>query len=108
MINQPFVVPALLIILVSLPLVFGLIPKNRFYGFKTPKTLSDDQVWYRSNRYGARALIFSCLAYLLVAKLVPATGNGGTDFSVWLLHFAVFALPLFTAIMLTLRYVRRL
>jgi uncharacterized membrane protein len=108
MTQQPFLVPAALIILVSIPLVFGMIPRNRFYGIRTAKTLSDDGVWRKSNRFGAWALIFSCLSYFLVAKLFPTTGQNAADFSRWLLHLAVFLLSLFASLMVTLRYIRKL
>jgi hypothetical protein len=107
MTKQPFFIPALLIILASIPLIFGLIPKNRFYGIRTAKTLSDDRTWYSSNRFGAWTLIFSCVTYLLVAWEIPAVGPGGTDFSLWLMHVAVFALPLFASIMLTIRHIKK-
>lgn len=34
----------------SIPLIRGRIPPNRIYGFRTPKTLSDPQIWYEANR----------------------------------------------------------
>jgi hypothetical protein len=108
MTKQPFFIPAILLILISIPLIFGLIPKNRFYGIRTAKAMSDDSTWYRSNRFGAWAFIFSCMTYLLVAWKLPAVGPGGTDFSLWLLHFAVFALPLPASLILTIRYTKKL
>jgi len=41
---------------VSLPLVASRIPRNGLYGFRTPKTLASDAVWYEANRYAGRAL----------------------------------------------------
>jgi hypothetical protein len=38
--SQPFFVPAVIIFVVSLPLVLGLVPRNRIYGIRTRKTLS--------------------------------------------------------------------
>jgi hypothetical protein len=34
----------------SLPLALGLVPRNRFYGFRVPATLRDDRVWQVTNR----------------------------------------------------------
>ena len=48
--TQPFFVPAVIILVVSLPLVLGLIPRNRVYGIRTRQTLSDDRTWYSVNR----------------------------------------------------------
>lgn len=107
MTQQPFFLPAVLILLASIPLVFGMVPRNRFYGIRTAKTLSDEGVWRKSNRFGAWALIFSCLSYLLVARQFPTTGAKDADFSLWLLHLAVFLLPLFASLVLTIGYIRR-
>jgi uncharacterized membrane protein len=56
MTHQPFFVPAVLIFVLAIPLVLGLIPRNRFYGVRTAKTLSRDDIWYRANRFGGRVL----------------------------------------------------
>jgi uncharacterized membrane protein len=52
MISQPFFIPAILILTAALPLILALIPPNRVYGVRTPEILSDQQRWYRVNRYG--------------------------------------------------------
>ena len=31
-------------------LSFGLVPRNRFFGIGTPRTLATDDAWYRANR----------------------------------------------------------
>ena len=41
-----------LLIAVSIPLMLGMVPRNHWYGFRTPKTLSSDSVWYPANRIG--------------------------------------------------------
>src|SRR4029077_14059635 len=46
MTDQPFFIPSLLISLVAIPLVLGVIPRNRWYGIRTAQTLSDERVWY--------------------------------------------------------------
>ncbi len=38
------------LVLIGLPLYFRKIPPNRFYGFRTGRTLADPQVWYPVNR----------------------------------------------------------
>jgi uncharacterized membrane protein len=39
-----------LFILLGVPLYFRWIPPNRFYGFRTARTLADPAVWYPVNR----------------------------------------------------------
>ena len=45
--------------LLSLPLAFGLIPPNWFYGFRTARTLSDRVLWFRINRFAGWAFVIA-------------------------------------------------
>jgi hypothetical protein len=40
----------MVIVAVMIPLVAGVVPPNRWYGFRTRKTLSSPDIWYRANR----------------------------------------------------------
>ncbi len=45
---------------VSLPLLFGKVPPNRFYGVRLRASFASEQNWYSINRFGAkRLLLFS-------------------------------------------------
>ena len=44
-----YVVP-LLILALSIPMILDRVPPNGAYGFRTPKTLSSDEIWYSANR----------------------------------------------------------
>jgi uncharacterized membrane protein len=106
--HQPFFVPAVIIFIAAIPLILGLIPRNRLYGIRTQKTLSDDSMWYRSNRLGGWAMLLSSVIYLAVAIIYPASGPRDSNFSLWLLHLGAFIIPLSASVVLTLRYVRNL
>jgi len=56
----------LLLIGMSLPLVFGRIGPNPWYGVRTPKTLASQEIWYRANRIGGLYLIAGTLIALAV------------------------------------------
>ena len=48
----------LVFIAVGLPLVFRLVPRNWFYGMRTPRTmLTTDDTWYRQNVITGVALV---------------------------------------------------
>ncbi|MGA2960724.1 MAG: SdpI family protein [Candidatus Korobacteraceae bacterium] len=64
-----WIAPVLTIAL-SIPMVFGKIPPNRFYGFRTRKTLSNPDIWYRANRHAGIDLIVASLASLLASALL--------------------------------------
>ncbi|MBF0563633.1 MAG: SdpI family protein [Nitrospirae bacterium] len=106
--TQPFLIPSLLILIASIPLAMGVVPRNRVYGIRTCKTLSDDSIWYPANRLGGRALIISCIIYLSISVLIPYDVHTQSNSSVWTIHFISFLLPLAAGIIVTLLYVRKL
>jgi formate hydrogenlyase subunit 3/multisubunit Na+/H+ antiporter MnhD subunit len=63
--------PPLTIILVCLPLVFDLIPRNRWYGVRVREAMASDRAWYAANRIGGVALIGACLIWLVAAVYAP-------------------------------------
>lgn len=51
-------------------LSLGLVPRNRFFGLVTPRTLATDAAWYRANR--AIGLVTSALvAAGVLLKMFP-------------------------------------
>jgi len=108
MTSQPFFIPAILMLLFCIPLVLGLVPRNRFYGIRTLKTLAEENYWYRANRYGGWVLVLSSLIYLLVAAGFPCPSTGASDTDRWWLHLWTFVAPLIASLLLIRRYIRRL
>lgn len=107
MTTQPFAIPAVILFLVSLPLVFGLIPRNRFYGVRTPKTLSDDGVWYPVNRVAGAAMLLASVIYGAVAVTCPYQRAASDNFLTWVLHLAAFLVPIVIGLSATAWYARR-
>lgn len=87
--------PSLAFIALAAPLALGLVPPNRFYGVRTPKTLSDRDVWLKANRLGGLLLMTASAVYVGVAWAAPAGSTA--PFGLWLLHLAAFTLPLSAA-----------
>jgi len=108
MFAQPFAIPAILLFLVSVPLVLGVIPRNRLYGFRTKKTLSDDRIWYRVNRVAGFAVMIASGVYGVVAMASPYDRAAPDNFSIWLLHLAAFAGTLVVGLVGAGWYARRL
>lgn len=59
-----------LLCVVCVPLIFRRIPPNRFYGFRTAKTLSDERIWYEANATGGKWLFAAGAAVLFGTVLV--------------------------------------
>ena len=67
MTSQPFFAPSVVILLAAVPLLLRLTPRNRIYGVRTFKTLSDESICFRANRFGGWLFLASSAAYLAVA-----------------------------------------
>jgi uncharacterized membrane protein len=62
----------LLLILVSLPLLWGKIPPNPLYGFRVRATLENPAIWYPANRFAAKRLIWTGTLVIMAALLLYA------------------------------------
>jgi hypothetical protein len=97
---------ALVIILISIPLVKEKIPMNTWYGVRFNKSYGSDENWYRINRYGGRQLIIwsVVLAFLgIVTIFLPIDQNSILFFPGLLAPLIIFA-PAVTSYM----YARKL
>jgi hypothetical protein len=61
---------ALIVSLVGLPMALDKVPPNRFYGFRTPRTIADERVWYPANRVAGKALVVAGLLGALASAPV--------------------------------------
>jgi uncharacterized membrane protein len=60
-----------LIIVLSIPMILGKVPRNSLYGFRTAYTLSSDDVWYRANKISGIALLLAGVFWFAIGWLLP-------------------------------------
>lgn len=61
------IVIVLLFILLAIPLTLGLVPRNPWYGVRTPQTMHGTEAeWYASNRRGGEILLGCSFTALVV------------------------------------------
>jgi hypothetical protein len=56
---------ALLIALLSIPLIFRRVPMNSFYGVRFAESYKSDKSWYAINEFGGKALFVASLPILI-------------------------------------------
>ena len=61
---------ALVLIVICVPMILERVPPNRWYGFRTPRTLSDPNVWYPANRIAGQYLAVAAVLILLTTGLI--------------------------------------
>jgi hypothetical protein len=89
---------AMLIVGMAVPLILGRVKRNRWYGFRTPTTLSSDHIWYPANRALGWGMLWNGL---IMAALVSAVLLHIPGFSLLIL---LAYLPLSTAVLLGFGY----
>ena len=62
-----FSIVGIIYIGLGIPLLLGRIPPNAWYGCRTQKTLSREEIWYQVNRITGRYMIISGVAVIVSA-----------------------------------------
>jgi uncharacterized membrane protein len=65
-----FCITGMLCVGLSLPMIYRRVKPNGWYGFRTPKTLRDEGVWYAANAYMGRLLLVWGAAISVVSVLL--------------------------------------
>jgi uncharacterized membrane protein len=60
------------LIAISLPMIYDKVPPNGFYGFRTPRTMSNPNLWYPANRVAGRNMVLAGLIVIITALVVFA------------------------------------
>jgi uncharacterized membrane protein len=67
--NTTLVFAGVLIMAVSVPMILRLVPRNPLYGFRTPRTLRSDAVWYPANQFAGVAMACAGAVWTLAAVI---------------------------------------
>ncbi len=93
--------------LISVPLIKGRIPRNRWYGFRMPKTLRSDSVWYPVNAYSGKCLYVSGLIIAAGSLLLVPLGLLLSSETIAMIGLFVMIVPITWALVKSFAYLRR-
>jgi len=82
----------ILVIVVSVPLILKMVPRNRFYGFRTPRTRSADAIWYPANRVAGILMAVAGLLWLAAVLVVPSLTDSPREIALYPVFVRVSAL----------------
>lgn len=92
---------SIVLVVVSVPLILGVVPPNDIYGFRIAATLSNRAIWYPANAFMGWALSIAAVISAILMLTLPATVKR------WRL-LAAYWLPLAGAIVASFVYLNRL
>ena len=99
---------AALIIALSIPMIARMVPRNHWYGFRTPKTLSNDERWYEANWFAGWALLAAGVLSGVCDVLIALLAEGLSDGAVATSSVLAILLPVLGATGASLLYLRRI
>jgi uncharacterized membrane protein len=97
----------ILLIVLSIPLLFDTVKPNQWYGFRTSKTLSDPEIWYKANCFAAKNMIIAGAVIIAEFVILPFFKHRNVMLSIVLFYFMV-SIPVLVAIVRSLLYLRKL
>ncbi len=104
-----FVLVSLLLVGLCVPIILRKVKPNSWYGFRVPKTLSDEKIWYEANAYSGRLMLVAGIIWAVAAVGLRCLPGVGTDLAVYNLSVtAVIMVSLSLVVALSFRYLRML
>lgn len=98
-------VPILLFV-VAVPLIAGIVPRNHFYGFRTPSTMASDAVWYPANRFAGITMALGAVIWFLAGLVMEQWAATLQQAQNWTLGVGMLSLGL--GLLASFIYLRRL
>jgi len=103
-----FIFVGMLEIIMGIPLLLQKIKPNAIYGFRTPKTRSSDEIWYKANKYVGKDFVFSGIILVVGSLfLLLFKESISTEEIVWIELILVF-LPLAILLIKGFNYLKKL
>ena len=65
-----FIGMGILLIALAIPLIQGRVKPNWYYGFRTPRTVNDPDLWYPANAYAGKLLLGFGIAIIVASSLL--------------------------------------
>jgi len=104
-----FVFVGLLVVGLSVPMILRRVKPNPWYGFRTPKTLADEEVWYEANAYSGRLLLVVGTSWVVAAVGLRYVPGIGTDLVTYNAVYGLIVLiGLLLVVVLSLRHLQSL
>jgi hypothetical protein len=101
-----FIGSSLLMIGLAIPLALGKVKPNWVYGFRTPRTINNPDIWYPVNAYAGKALIYAGIVILTVSLALLPVGVSVDTYAIAVTAAVVIALT--ASIGMSFRYLGQL
>ena len=103
-----FIIAGILEVIQAIPLVLEKIKRNKLYGFRTQKTFSSDEIWYKANKYVGKDFVFSGIILIVGSLFLLLLKDGISTDEIVLIELILVFLPLALLLIRGFNYLKKL
>ena len=98
----------ILYIIIGVPLLFEKVKPNWLYGFRLPKTLSNDEIWYKSNKYVGREFIVAGIVVVFGSLFLLVFKSSFSIIEITWMGASLLTIPLIVVLIKGVIYLKKL
>lgn len=95
-------------IALGLPLALRIVPPNGLYGFRTKKTLSNQEIWYKANAYSGRCFLISGIVMVIGDYFLFTYRHKLPINIIEVISGILLGAPLAISVIMSMRYLRKM
>jgi len=103
-----FIFVGTLEIIMGIPLLLEKIKPNTLYGFRTPKTRSSDEIWYKANKYFGRDFLIVGIIITICSLFLLVCESGLSVIEISWIGILILTVPLVAVVVRSLVYLKKL
>jgi len=103
-----FVIAGFMEVILGMPLLLEKIKPNWFYGFRTPKTMSNKEIWYKSNKYLGRDFIIIGIILIVGSLFLLTPVNGFSIEEIAYIELFLTLIPIIIVLIRGFAYLKKL
>lgn len=103
-----FILVGIIEIIMGLPLLLEKVKPNWLYGFRLPGTLSDEEIWYKTNKYVGRDFVVMGILIIFFSLFLLFFMSSFTVFEITFVSIFLIILPMIIIIIRGVIYLKKL
>ena len=103
-----FIFVGMLEIIMGIPLLLQKIKPNAIYGFRTSKTRSSDEIWYKANKYFGRDFLIAGIIVTICSLILLLYESSLSTIEISWIGILILTIPLVAIVVRGFFYLKKL
>ena len=88
----------------SFPLILGMIERNDMFGFRIRRTMVNDKIWYKANKFAGWAMLLSAIVSTILLVIIIVITSNNKNFATETYSLCALLIPIGIAVVLSIIY----